>query len=288
VSDPLLTALDEAENAVDDARAALFDERLAWQAKLDARPRACLYGCGVPMAGWAEVADFVTKTGLRPQLIRAYPGPNNSLSQVRTAITTYPGAAVVYNVHVASKNPTTAQLDALIKSIEVEATKVPRFVLCPDAEPDRPRPYTAAQFVAAFKRVAYSVQSFAPHVELSMCLTGWDFSSRVGQYDELLPYYETLSLDPYWQKPGAGGVQGSEKNLASALVFCDATGKKLGLAEWGAENGDYKLLSDGLKWIRQHPVEFSCYYIEGGAVPIKGKLTTPEAFAVYAAGAAQP
>jgi hypothetical protein len=286
MSDPLLAAVIAAEDAIDDIQVELVEERARHQAALDA-PRGCIYGPSVPIAGFTKVTEFVFKTGLQPQLVRCYPGSSNSLSQVRTAIGTYPGAAIVYNMHVASKNPTQAQLEGWVKAIEVEALKVPRFVLCPDAEMDRPRSYTTAQFIASFKKTALAVKQYAPHVELSLNPTGWLFADRIGQYDELLPLYDLLCLDPYWEPAGTGGVQGSEKNLAAAVVFCEATGKRLGLAEWGATNGNYKLLSDGLTWIRQHPIcELSCYYIEDSpTVPIRGALTTPEAFAVYRAGA---
>jgi hypothetical protein len=286
----MLTALDEAENAVDDARAALFDERHAWQAQLDARPRACLYGPTIPVAGFAAVDDFVKRSGLKPGLIRAYPGGTNSLSGVRTAITKYPGAAIVYNVHVASKNLTQTQIDTLVKAIEVEAAKVPRFVLCPDAEPDRPRTYNTAQFIAAFEKVHNAITRLGPHIELSLSMTGWDFASRIGAYDPIISRYSTLTLDPYFEPVGSGGTQGSVKNLADAVVFCEATDKRFGLSEWGATNGAPTLLADGLAWIRQHPIcELSCYYIETDpSFPIRGGLTSPEAYAVYKAGAAQP
>jgi hypothetical protein len=281
--DSLLGHLEAAEDDAEELATAV--DRLT--AELDQANTGCLYGPTVPMAGFAKVTEFVTKTGLQPELIRCYPGSTNSLSQVKTAIATYPGAAIVYNMHVASKTLAQSSLDMFIKTVGVEAKKVPRFVLCPDAEPDRPRTYNTAQFIAGFKQVVQSVETYAPHVEVSLNLTGWDFASRIGQYDPLLPLYDLLCLDPYWEPAGTGGTQGSEKNLAAAVVFCEATGKRLGLAEWGATNGNYKLLSDGLTWIRQHPIcELSCYYVEDSpTVPIRGALTTPEAFAVYRAGA---
>jgi hypothetical protein len=281
--DSLLAHLEAAEDDAEELATAV--DRLT--AELDQANTGCLYGISVPMAGFAKVDEFVLKSGLQPEVIRCYPGSSNSLSQVRTAIQKYPGAAIVYNMHVASKNLGTLQIDALVKALEVEAKKAPRFVLCPDAEPDRPRTYNTAQFIAGFKQVVQSVATHAPHVEVSLNLTGWDFASRIGAYDPLLPFYNLLCLDPYWEPAGVGGTQGSEKNLAAAVVFCEATGKRLGLAEWGATNGNYKLLSDGLTWIRQHPIcELSCYYVEDSpTVPIRGALTTPEAFAVYRAGA---
>jgi hypothetical protein len=278
--DSLLGHLEAAE---DDA-----EELAAEVDRLNQANIGCIYGPTVPMAGFAKVTEFVAKTGLQPELIRCYPGGGNSMSQVKTAVATYPGAAIVYNMHVASKGLGPLLIDPLVKALEVEAKKVPRFVLCPDAEPDRPRTYNTAQFIAGFKQVVQSVATYAPHVEVSLNLTGWDFASRIGAYDPLLPLYDLLTVDPYWEPAGTGGTQGSEKNLAAAVVFCEATGKRLGLAEWGATNGNYKLLSDGLTWIRQHPIcELSCYYIEDSpTVPIRGALTTPEAFSVYRCGAA--
>jgi hypothetical protein len=245
------------------------------------------YGVTVPTTGWGSVADFEAKTKVPLRLIRCYPAGKllePSLSQCWRAVTEYPNAAIVFNPLLAGRGLTVDQVEAFAKQIGAVAHRTPRFIVCPDAEPDRKdRSYRDSEFVWWFTVLANALKRRAPHVELSLNLTGYDFANRIRRYDPVKGLYSILSLDPYWTaKPNA--VQGTTTDLRTAVEWCKGHGKRLALAEWGAEGGDPILLADALSWIRRNDVDFSAYYHESNA-PIPGALTTPEAFAVYRAGA---
>lgn len=245
-----------------------------------------LYGCSVPIEGFGPVTEFQNRSGVPLGLIRCYPGPKvlaDGLASVRKAISLFPGRAICWNSKTAGRGHSQAQMTAFVKAIEVEAAKVPRFFLVPDAEPDRKdRTYTDDEFMASFTTLARLCKELAPHVEISLNLTGYDFKNRIGRYRKIKPLYQILSLDPYWTRT-ANAVQGTTQDLAVAAYWAAMNHKKLALAEWGAEGGDPGWLKVGLDWVRQHNAEFSAYYQEDNA-PIPAALHTPEAFAVYRAG----
>jgi hypothetical protein len=246
-----------------------------------------LFGCSVPIAGWAPVAEFQTKTGRPIEITRVYPGsrPLGDLSPVKKSISLYPNAGVCFNPKLAGKPLTQTQIDDFAKMCQIEATKVPSFVLVPDAEPDRvDRPYNATEFCNKFIMLSQACANFAPDVEVSLNLTGYDFMNRIGNYDRIRNLYDTLSLDPYWKTTTPSTVQGGTKDLQDAQTWCKIYGKKMALAEWGVEGGDSLLLAKAMTFIRGLDIAFSCYYQENQA-PIPAALSTPMAYAVYSLGA---
>ncbi len=246
-------------------------------------PARPLHGVLFPFDGWRGAGDtvesFQNRSSLAIECIRDFPGPLGALSveAIDKHIANWPNTASVWSTFMAGRNFTNAEVADFASKIRSRAdnSALPRLYVTADAEFDREvRTYTTQQFIDGFIRLRNAVGNH-PKITWYLNPTGYDFAARFhppqnatkGPYDDLLPYYDVLGVDPYTRVSGSSSnVNPLVDEIGVAKNYADNHGKRFALPEWGLDNAlgapsqraDMNQFFDAFMDIL--PLEFLCYF----------------------------
>jgi len=202
-----------------------------------------------------DVANFptgiilggTTGTAGRMQCLRIFGGASNNTALADRAMNARSGSPtgfqndtpIMLSCTFASDPATTdATLIAYLQAVQAIAVRrapgTP-FYLAMDPEPDRTdRSYTPAEFATMLGRITTLAATHAPDVTWVLNLTGYLFSSRIGDFwPACSGMFDVLAVDPYWQY----GVDssGTEASVGDAHAFAAANSLRFAIGEWGVE-----------------------------------------------------